>query len=43
MLHYRLAADGHRTRWSQTFFDAFAEYEPVRQRVARFDRAHSTG
>jgi hypothetical protein len=29
VLYYRLACDGHRERWAETFVDAFAEYGPV--------------
>jgi hypothetical protein len=30
ILYYRLAAEGHRERWADTFVDAFAEYAPLR-------------
>jgi hypothetical protein len=30
VVYYRLQADGHRSRWSETFIDVFREYEPVR-------------
>jgi ectoine hydroxylase-related dioxygenase (phytanoyl-CoA dioxygenase family) len=31
ILYYRLACEGHGTRWPDTFVDAFTEYEPVRR------------
>lgn len=31
ILYYRLGAQGHRERWSDTFTDAFTEYEPLRR------------
>lgn len=33
ILYYRLAADGHRQRWAQTFLDPFVEYPSLRPLV----------
>lgn len=33
--YYRLGCEGHESRWEDTFLDAFAEYAPVRQQLAR--------
>lgn len=30
VLYYRLAAEGHRDRWADTFLDPFTEYAPLR-------------
>ncbi len=30
IVYYRLQADGHLSRWSETFLDALTEYEPAR-------------
>jgi len=32
--YYRLACEGHESRWEDTFLDAFTEYAPVRQQLA---------
>lgn len=37
IVYYRLSADGHAARWSETFLDVFTEYEPVR-RLLRSER-----
>jgi hypothetical protein len=34
VLYYRLRCGGHDGRWARTFLDAFAEYKPLRRRVA---------
>ena len=31
VLYYRLAADGHRDRWADTFLDPFTEYPSLRE------------
>ncbi len=33
--YYRLGCEGHESRWDETFLDAFTEYAPVRQQLAR--------